>query len=67
MKIIAEKFASLGKYKPEIEDWLIKKNYFNGCGRYHGTEILMSIKERFGEICQDYDTRSEERRGGKEC
>ena len=49
-------FASLGKYKPEIEDWLIKNNYFNGCGRYHGTEILMSIKERFGEICQDYDT-----------
>lgn len=51
-------FASWGTYRPEIEDWLRDNRFFNGCGRHHGADILLSAKERFGDICAEFDTRN---------
>lgn len=47
-------FASLGNYSPEIEDWLIKNNYFKDYWNKE-SEILKSIKNHFG-IDADFNT-----------
>lgn len=52
-------FASWGKYDMDIENWLKENNYFNFCGKYSGTEILSSIKERFGNVCEEFDTHNQ--------
>ena len=52
-------FASWGNYRQNIEEWLKENDYFNCCGKHGGTEILSSIKERFGNVCDEYDTHNE--------
>lgn len=49
-------FASWGVWCQDIEEWLRDNEYFNCCGKYHGAEILDSIKQRFGNVCKDFDT-----------
>jgi carbamoyltransferase len=49
-------FASWGSYRPEIKDWLRDNQFFNGCSRHHGADILQSIRNRFGDICPEFDT-----------
>ena len=51
-------FASWGTYQPEIENWLRDNHFFNGCGRHHGVDILQSAKERFGDVCPEFDTKN---------
>ncbi len=52
-------FASWGKYDADIEDWLKEKNYFNRSGKYSETEILLAIKGRFGNVCEEFDTHNQ--------
>ena len=49
-------FASLGHYRHEIEGWLQKNNFFNECHKFHGADILNSIKNHFGNVCKEFDT-----------
>lgn len=51
-------FASWGTYRPEIENWLRDNRFFNGCSRHHGVDILQSAKERFGDVCPEFDTKN---------
>lgn len=52
-------FASWGNYRQDIEEWLKENDYFNCCGKYSETEILLSIKERFGHVCEEFDTHNQ--------
>ena len=51
-------FASWGTYRPAIENWLKDNRFFNGCSLHHGVDILQSAKERFGDVCPEFDTKN---------
>lgn len=52
-------FASWGNYRQDIEEWLKENDYFNCCGKHSATGILSSIKERLGNVCEEYDTHNQ--------
>lgn len=47
-------FASLGKYKPEIEKWLVDNGYFKNC--WDKDAVLDSIRQNFG-VDSSFSTR----------
>jgi carbamoyltransferase len=49
-------FAGFGQYKPEIEDWLVKNDYFREYWKKE-KEILYSIQENFKKEIDAFDTR----------
>lgn len=49
-------FASWGKYRPEIESWLLENDYFNRLGSHSTEQLTDSIRGRFGNDCAIFDT-----------
>lgn len=49
-------FASLGHYRHEIEDWLQNSSFFNEYHKFHSADILSSIQNHFGDICNEFDS-----------
>jgi len=48
--------ASLGHYRHEIEDWLQNSSFFNEYHKFHSADILSSIQNHFGDVCNEFDS-----------
>ncbi len=49
-------FASLGQHHHEIEEWLQSNNFFNELHKFHSADILNSIQNHFGDVCNEFDS-----------